>query len=68
MDVSAYTGHVQSLGFGKKLPQATYVLAPDQRDLPKELADVVVRLRGDLGLGADFNVLKFSHEIGRAHV
>jgi hypothetical protein len=64
MDVSAYAGHVQSLGFGKKLPQATYVLAPDERDLPRELADVVARLRGDLGLGADFNVMKFSHDGG----
>lgn len=64
MDVSAYTALVQSLGFGKKLPQATYILAPDERDLPKELADVVVRLRADLGLGSDFNVLKFSHDGG----
>ena len=64
MDISAYTGHVQSLSFGKKLPQATYVLVPDERALPSELADVVVRLRKDLGLTSDFNVLKFSHDGG----
>ena len=61
MEVSVFVGHVQSLSHGKKLPQATYVLAPDVSGLPSELADVVEGLRNDLGLSGDFNVLKFSH-------
>ena len=64
MDVSTYLTLVQSLPFGKKLPQATYVYSPEAYALPSELATLVQRLRKDLMLASDVNVLKFSHDGG----
>ena len=66
MDVAAFAEHVISLPFGKKLPQATYVYAPDSAALPIELGAIVERLRAQLELADDFNVLKFAHEGGIA--
>ena len=48
MDVATFANHVHSLPFGKKLPQATYVYAPDASVLPPELGQLVQRLRDDL--------------------
>ena len=64
MEVSSYLAVVQSMPFGKKLPQATYVFAPEAGPLPIELAELVQRLRKDLMIASDFNVLKFSHDGG----
>jgi len=64
MNVAMFVSCVQSLPFGKKLPRATYVYAPDGAVLPPELGQVIQRLRDDLGLAADFNILKFLHDGG----
>ena len=64
MDVATFANHVHSLPFGKKLPQATYVYAPDASVLPPELGQLVQRLRDDLGLATEFNVVKFSYDGG----
>jgi DNA phosphorothioation-associated putative methyltransferase len=64
MDVAAFAKHVRALHFGKKLPQATYVYAPDSAALPTDLAAVVDLLRAQLGLSAEFNVVKFAHDGG----
>ncbi len=64
MDVAAFAEHVRSLPFGKRLPQATYVYAPDSTALPDELRAIVDRLRAQMNLAADFNVLKFADEGG----
>jgi DNA phosphorothioation-associated putative methyltransferase len=64
MDVAAFAEHVKALPFGKKLPQATYVYAPDSAALPPDLAALVDRLRAQLGLSAEFNVIKFAHDGG----
>jgi len=64
MDVATFASHVQALPFGKKLPRATYVYAPDLSVLPIELGQLMQRLRDDLGLAADFNVVKFTHDGG----
>jgi len=64
MDVATFASHVQALPFGKKLPRATYVYAPDVSILPGELGQLIQRLRDDLGLAADFNVVKFTHDGG----
>ena len=64
MDVATFTEHVQSLPYGKKLPQATYVYAPDSSSVSEELRGLVDRLRGDLGLSSEFNVLKFTNDGG----
>ena len=64
MDVAAFAEHVRALPFGKKLPQATYVYAPDSAALPPDLAALVDRLRAQLRLSAEFNVVKFAHDGG----
>jgi DNA phosphorothioation-associated putative methyltransferase len=64
MDVATFVSHVQALPFGKKLPRATYVYAPDSSVLPAELGQLIQRLRDDLGLTSDFNVVKFTHDGG----
>jgi DNA phosphorothioation-associated putative methyltransferase len=64
MDIAAFTEHVRSLPFGKKLPQATYVYAPDSAALPAELGSLIDRLRVQLELSAEFNVIKFAHDGG----
>ena len=64
MDVATFASHVQALPFGKKLPRATYVYAPKSSALPTELAELIQRLRDDLGLASEFNVVKFSHDGG----
>ena len=64
MDVATFASYVQSLAFGKKLPRATYVYAPDASVLRLEIGQLIQRLRDDLGLASDFNVLKFAHEGG----
>jgi DNA phosphorothioation-associated putative methyltransferase len=64
MDVTAFAEHVKSLQFGKKLPQATYVYAPDSAALPPELGLLVDRLRAQIQLSAEFNVVKFVHDGG----
>ena len=64
MDVAAFAEHVRALPFGKKLPKATYVYAPDSAALPPALAALVDRLRTQLALSAEFNVVKFAHDGG----
>jgi hypothetical protein len=64
MEVATFASHVQALPFGKKLPRATYVYAPDLSVLPIELGQLMQRLRDDLGLTSDFNVVKFTHDGG----
>jgi DNA phosphorothioation-associated putative methyltransferase len=64
MDVATFANHVQALPFGKKLPRATYVYAPDSSVLPTELGQLMQRLRDELGLTSDFNVVKFTHDGG----
>jgi DNA phosphorothioation-associated putative methyltransferase len=64
MDVATFASHVQDLPYGKKLPRATYVYAPNAAVLPGELGLMIQRLRDDLGLASDFNVVKFTHDGG----
>lgn len=64
MDVVTFVSHIQALPYGKKLPRATYVYAPDSAVLPMELGQLIQRLRDDLGLASDFNVVKFTHDGG----
>lgn len=64
MDVATFASHVQGLPYGKKLPRATYVYAPDASVLPGELGHLIQRLRDDLGLASDYNVVKFTHDGG----
>ena len=64
MDVTTFVSQIQGLSFGKKLPRATYVYAPAVSVLPAALGQLIQRLRDDLGLASDFNVLKFCHDGG----
>lgn len=64
MDVATFASYVQGLPYGKKLPRATYIYAPDASVLPRELGQLIQRLRDDLGLTSDFNVVKFAHDGG----
>jgi hypothetical protein len=62
MDVAAFANHIRALPFGKKLPRAVYVHAPEPSALPFELGEISRRLRADLSLGPEFNVLKFAYD------
>ena len=64
MDVATFASHVQALPYGKKLPRATYLYAPDSSVLPVELGQLIQRLRDDLAVTSDFNVVKFTHDGG----
>lgn len=58
--LSAFTQAVASLAFGKRLPMAVYVLDDSSFEMPPLLRSLSIRLRTRLGLGDEFNVLKFS--------
>ena len=60
MNLAEYQHAVSGLTFGKRLPTALYVFAPDESALPQELARFVGKLRHRLELSPDFNILKFS--------
>jgi DNA phosphorothioation-associated putative methyltransferase len=64
MEVAVFVDLVRGLGYGKQLPQATYVYAPERPAFSAELGQLIQRLRNELGLFADFNVLKFSYDGG----
>jgi DNA phosphorothioation-associated putative methyltransferase len=64
MDVATFVSHVQAFPYGKTMPRATYVYAPDSSVLPAELGQLIQQLRDDLGLASEFNVVKFSHDGG----
>ena len=56
-----YKRFVEALPFGKRLPSATYLLDPGESSegLPAKLRIAVAELRSRLGIGLEFNVLKF---------
>ncbi|MEX2580471.1 MAG: DNA phosphorothioation-associated putative methyltransferase [Verrucomicrobiales bacterium] len=58
--LAAYQEVVASLPFGKKLPTAVYVLDGSDFPVPESLRTIATRLRDRLGLGPEFNVLKWS--------
>ena len=60
MNLAEYQQAVDDLPFGKRLPTAIYVFAPDESTLPQGLANFVGKLLQRLGLSAAFNILKFS--------
>ena len=51
---------VAALPFGKTLPAARYLYAPDSSALPEPLASFLHALRQRLALGPDFAILKLA--------
>lgn len=66
MNLGSYKTSLGKLTHGKRLPSALYVHVGSNGDdaagLPLELADLLSRVREQLELGVEFNVVKFNTE------
>lgn len=60
MTLSEFAAAIAALPYGKQLPTARYVFAPDESALPEPLASFIGKLRGRLGLSGEFNILKLA--------
>jgi DNA phosphorothioation-associated putative methyltransferase len=60
MNLSDFQTAVAALPFGKTLPTARYIYAPDESMLPEPFATLVSKLRQRLALDASFNIIKLS--------
>ncbi len=54
---------VAALPFGKRLPTAVYLVDLEPERLPWELRTVCVELRSRIGIGPEFNLLKFHTDL-----
>jgi DNA phosphorothioation-associated putative methyltransferase len=60
MNREEFVQAIRNLGYGKRLPTATYLWAEGSSLWPGKLAELVRKLRDRLALGSEFNVLKLS--------
>ena len=60
MNLHEFQTAVATLPFGKTLPTARYLYAPDESALPEPVASFVAKIRQRLALAASFNVIKLS--------
>src|SRR5690242_11282988 len=60
MNAQEFSVAIASIPFGKELPTARYVFAPDETVLTGPLPEFITKLRQRLGLTDAFNVLKLS--------
>ena len=60
MNLQEFQTAVASLSFGKTLPTARYLYAPDESALPEPVSSLVGKLRQRLALDASFNNIKLS--------
>jgi len=60
MNLQEFQTSIDALPFGKQLPTARYVFAPDESSLPEPLATFIGKLRQRLDLPGEFNILKLS--------
>lgn len=59
MRLQEYQHNLASLAFGKRLPTAVYVYWDAKADFGKELNLLLATLAARLGLGMEFNIIKF---------
>ena len=60
MNLQEFQTAVASLPFGKTLPTARYLYAPDESALPEPVSSLVGKLRQRLALDTSFNIIKLS--------
>jgi hypothetical protein len=59
MTASEFRGAVARIPFGKELPTAKYIYWSPDTDLPEGLPKLLSSLVVKMGVGPDFNVVKF---------
>ena len=59
MTANEFAENVDSIPYGKRLPAVKYIYWTSGTDLPGDLSNLLNSLHSKLGLGSDFNVVKF---------